>query len=366
MFSHSDSDQHIYIVIPQYSLVATFDSGHSIETDLLAAGRTTHDQAVPPQNPFLPNSQKFSYNLVEQDVNMEPLLTTPKQPPGIDLPRTPGYPGRKHTTGTDSPLTPMSSEQSLPLSWPRYLPELTSPTLAHRKAANPEAVRRSERIAQKAPVSYNPPTPSPTGPVTPKHDPGNWKSTRIPDFVVALYKLPDLPVFPMTFTNEIPITTRIVLIVEIKPNVPWNPTQFQRLWSTQVRAQAQHAFAADENWNFSVSSWHMAVVGSMLFTVTDSERCDETYIPSPDLPSEWESDDPPVMPFVQSKNTISISWKSMELYTTPLDKCNPRPQTEFGPGYFDELLLLDPEGRSQKCLEENLQDLRQRNEDMWQ
>jgi len=360
IFRSGGDGQRIYTIIPQYSLVATLDSGHSIETDLMTAGITTQVQAVTPQNP----SHQPSVPPISPVAGVE-LPSTPKRVSVTDIPRTPGYHGRKYIPSSDSPLTSLSSGESASFSGPRYLPGLTSPTPAGRKHTDaPEDVRRSERIAKNLPVSYNQPTPSTTGPVTPQRTQDSiWKSTRIPDFVVSLYKIPTITTFPMVFNNEIYITGRTVLIVEIKPD--YNMIDWERLWFSQVRAQAQHAFAADEKLLYlgiimaRGRRWVYAVCPRLpLETQTASERRDKTYVPSPNPSLELKPNETSGELFMQPTET------SRELYTTPLDKCNPHTQYTTGRWYFDESYLLDPDGKSQKYFNEVLQDLRQRNEDM--
>lgn len=369
IFWDGGGGQHLYTILPQYSLVATFDTGHSTETNRLAGGITAEDQAVTPQNlSHQPNHQLLS-RVAEHDVGIGP-PTTPKNITVTDFPRTPGYHGPKGIPGSDSPLTPISSGESVPFSGPRYLPGPTSPTPAGRKSAgDPKTVRQSERISRQKPASYDQPTPSTTDPVTPQRVSNNtWKSTRVPDFVVALRKLPNISTFPMIFNNEIHITSRTILIVEIKPDNQRN--SWQRLWYSQVRAQAQHAFAADDKLEYlgiimAVGRHWVYAVAPRLppETQTDSERRDKTYIPSPDRPSQLRVDGAFIELFTQP---TPPDLDPLELYTTPFDKCNPRTITTTGELCFEESHLLDSKREFQKRLEAVLQDLRERNQDMWQ
>jgi len=372
IFRSGDGGQHICTINPQYSLVATFDSGHSIETDLLAERKTAQSQVATPEHLSDQLSFRTISHVAEHDSVQTDLPSTPKQVSVTDFPRTPGYHGCKYVPGSSSPLTPISSGESIPFPRPRYLPEpFTSPTPAGRNpVGNPQTTRRSDRIAQQGSVLYSQSTPSTTGPVTPQRVPDNiWKSTRVPDFVVALNKLPNIPTFPMIFDKNIHITSRTILIVEIKPDNQYGRTPWERLWHSQVREQAEHTFAADDKLEYLGilmafgRHWAYAVAPRLPFeSQTASERRDNTYIPSPNRPPEL-MDESSVELFTQPPPPDS---DPLELYTTPFDKCNPRTITRTREWYFDEFQLLDSEGKSQKRFEDVLQDLRERNQDMWQ
>ncbi|KAG1735424.1 hypothetical protein EDB19DRAFT_1910685 [Suillus lakei] len=329
IFREADGSQTACTCIPQYSLVASHDSGRLPQSG--NSGWSDSDIAMGSPSP-------------------DRHLVTPgllPGPPSAPYNPTPDFSPRSQVIfeGSLSPVTP----SPLLTTFPRFVSDLGSPTAQY--AARLQARRAGD--APNLPVSTRPlPQPSssssyhypPDGilPVTPPRPTTGLPdaSFRIPDFVQILeHAQQPFPVVPGH------VIRRVIMTVEIKPEPRVDKTfNWESIWKDQVREQVLHAFEADRTLQYLgviMAAGRRWVYGTVRREArasrTMSEKRDPTFVPSPDDSrlKEWPS----------------------------LDRPDFVPKTKHGT--MHEFNLLDAGGESLRVFEEIFNDLRRKNSDIW-
>lgn len=415
IFMNTDGEQCICTVIPQYSLVAEYDTGHSAETDKIEVEPRPVDDPRPFfQSPAEPTSPRPHSDVhmsppgVHQDSTVQPSARAPSHwdaasplsfiassPTPTDgclnldhsvlaQPRTPVS---SRCWDTDSPLSPLPSSGSpfVPRSHAsRTLPLPISPTLVARRTT--EEFRRSNRLkARPALMVQRLPSEIPITP--PKFNKvAGMKSARIPDFIGALCTLPaSRPLtteFPKQFsaTEFRDVIMRTILIVEIKSGQWSLDNNWERAWERQVKDQARHAFHFHADLDrlgvimaFGRRWIYINVKRPLLDGLTESQRLDLDYIPSPE--SDWQDTSSDISMDVGQDLPRNLEDRDVTLpdeedpTNSDMEMIAPRflsSQYELPPGRpYLESYLLQPDGRSELFLEKILEDLKELNNDIW-
>ncbi|KAL4078925.1 hypothetical protein V8B97DRAFT_1865372 [Scleroderma yunnanense] len=416
IFNDCDGEQCICSITPQYSLIAEYDTGHSLEKDDIEASapRIRAPLLLPPPSFSQPVSPQPS-----SDVSMSsptdrndsvwllpyvpvhpgpcdmgsPLSSISSSSPTMDpsfslvydVQAQPQTPTVVSTWDTNSPLSPLPSSvtAAVPHSHAtRMVPLPTSPTPEEKKSAThslglTRELRRSLRRTS-GPLFPAQSTP-PEIPETPPRDKKVIirKSTRIPDFIGVLHAIrmprPSVEALSKEFVlpDDLHIAMRTILIVEIKSGVVYAPNVWQRTWEMQVKGQALHAFGSHPDLDclgviIAVGRrWIYVNVNRPLPDgLTHSQRCDPDYIPSPDVWSDKSSDASSeiaeISPLAQS--VPDLSTPSMEMVAPKFISNQPNHPPEQP---YIESLLLDSAGQSELFFKEILEDLRKHNQDIW-
>ena len=410
IFVDCDGQQSICSITPQYSLVAKYDTGHSPESDAIEAHTAFVNAPLlrppPPQTPSdvimhspTDNSDSacvfprtfcsgqrdagtpFSPIAGESPHAMNPNLNDVDH----NIPIQPQTPIRAKFFDGDSPLTPLP-ESGTAAAASHSLPMVSipvSPTPPARKStvqppAAPRELRRSLRQT-RGPVFPVQHIPSNEIPETPPKDRKSVvrKSTRIPDFIAALHLIPTpcppAEAFPTEFGlpgNDQKITTRIILIVEIKSALVYAEDIWYRIWDRQVQAQACHTFVSHTDLDclgVIIAVGHRWIYFNVYRPPPDgltySQKRDPDYMPPPGEWSDTSSD-------VTSDNVDSSQddhvpahiRSSLEPSPPEFISCHP----EYVPGQaYIESCLLDKEGQSESFFGEVLKDLRKHNQSIW-
>ena len=418
IFMNPDGEQCICTVIPQYSLVAEYDAGHSAETDKIEVEpRPVYNARLflqSPAKPTLPRPHSdvhMSSPGVHQDSTVQPSARTPFNPTHRDAdsplsfivasgptptggclndhtaPLQPRTPVSSRHWDTDSPLSPLSSGGSpfvLRSYASRTLPLPISPTLAvHRKT---EEFRRSDRLKSRPALPVQ--CLSSEIPITPPkvNKVASTKSTRIPDFIGALFTLPA----PRPLTTEFPkqfsitefgdVIMRTILIVEIKSEQRSLDNNWERVWERQVKDQARHAFHFHTDLDrlgvimaFGRRWIYINVKRPLPDGLTESQRRDLDYIPSPQ--SDWQDTSSDIFMDVGQDLPRNLEDRHVTLpneedsTNSDMEMIAPRflsSQYELPPGRpYLESYLLQPDGRSELFLEKISEDLQELNNDIW-
>ena len=420
IFTNCDGERSICSITPQYSLVAKYDTGHSPETDaiesrvapvnapllrppqptisqpassqhlpdVIMGSPTDHDDSVRPTVPRIAaNPAQWNGDSPLSSISSGTLPRAMDRSPSLDhtnalQPQTPTF---SKTFDGDSPLTP------LPESWAavvprshasRIVPLPVSPTPAERKfIVSPPGVakelRRSHRLIRGPPIPVQ--RSLSEIPETPPRDKKAivMKSTRIPDFIAALHVIPTPCPSPKAFPKEFVlgddehITTRTILIVEIKSAPTYTPNIWRRIWNFQVNAQACHTF--ESHADLDCLGVIIAVGRRWIYVnvhrpppdgLTHSQRRDPDYLPSPGDWSDTSSDatseivessplqqDLPV-PFIPSMDPVAPEFIRSQPNWSPEEP-------------YIESYLLDPKGQSELFFKQVLGDLRHHNQSIW-
>ncbi|KAJ8590495.1 hypothetical protein M405DRAFT_881004 [Rhizopogon salebrosus TDB-379] len=377
IFRNADGPQTTCIAIPQYSLVAGYDTGHSPETTRAGIGSATS----------VSSSSSSDVVMGILPVASTPPSHGPLMSPGSPLtpipdirtplflpdPTSPTTNPHELFWGSLNPLTPSSYHQV-----PRTLPGVASPA---RRVTRSQTARHSTDVANSGLVSPMPSdgiqslafqhsTVLPSTPPRPtthlRATRGNiQKSSRIPDIVQVLARThQQYPNIPDS------VDKRVILVVEIKPEPkdPGGPIDWLLLWNTQVKEQAIHAFDADLSLKYlgiimaRGSRWIYRVVNRPSPDGrTMSERRDPTF-PSGGPPEAWSTD---------SADSSPEDWPSS---SDPPELMMQRPSFLQAPVHNTvgndaqirhDFYLLDPRGESLSIFANILRDLHSQHEDMW-
>ena len=422
IFTNCDGERCICSITPQYSLVAKYDTGHSPETDAIEArvasvnapllrppqptvsqlalpqhssdvimrSPTDHDDSVRPTVPRIPvNSAQWNSNSPLSSISSGSLPRVMDRSPSLDhaialQPQTPTI--SKNLDG-DSPLTP------LPESWAaavprshasRTVPLPVSPTPAETKSTvSPPGVTRVLRRSHR--LTRCPLIPAQRSlseiPETPPRDKKTivMKSTRIPDFIAALHVVPTPCPSPKAFPKEFAldddehITTRTILIVEIKSALTYAPNIWRRIWDLQVNAQAYHTFQSYAD--LDCLGVIIAVGRRWIYVnvhrpppdgLTHSQRRDPDYLPSP---GDWSDTSSDATSEIVESSPLPQDELPFDLLKPLMDPVAPefilsQPNCPPGQAYI-ESYLLDPEGQSELFFKKILWDLRHHNQSIW-
>ncbi|KAG1718280.1 hypothetical protein EDB19DRAFT_953506 [Suillus lakei] len=366
IFHDADGSQTACTCIPQYSLVASYDSGHSPEintSDLqLATSRSPSDidMGSPPSDQlsisagsppsYLPIPHFALHNSTPNfsprsfEVFGGPLPTiTPSPPPGPQVP---------------CPLPDLESPTTRHVHYLRARVQHTSTNTIHSPVDAHPLPQSSTQTLSNDILPSTPPRP-PTG--------RNYKSARVPDFVQVLERTQQL--YPAVPDGVI---RRVIMTIEIKPEPKGRskPADWGRLWKDQVGAQAAHAFDADPTLQYLGiimaygRRWvYCTTRRPLLDTRTMSERRDPTFqsTGSPDIwesPEDSEDSDAILEDFEDGSSAIDPS--------LPLLECPSfSPETMDGEKIMYDYHLLDAKQESLRVFPEILEDLRNHNCDMW-
>ena len=412
IFANCDGEQSVCSITPQHSLVAKYDTGHSPELDAIEA----HTASVyapllrppPSQTPsdVIMHSPTTDLNDSACAFPRTPLCSgqwvagSPLSPiagesphamnPNLDdvdhdIPIQPQTPIRANLFGTDSPLTPLPESETTAVSRSHILPMVpipVSPTPPARKStvqppAVPNEPRRSLRrtVGPVFPVqrisSDIPETPPKDRKVVVR------KSTRIPDFTAALHVIPTprppAEAFPTEFKlldNNHKITTRTILIVEIKSALSYNANIWSRIWETQVQTQAWHAFESHTDLDclgVMIAVGHHWVYWNVHRPPPDgltySQKRDPDYMPPSEEWSDTSSDvTSDIVDSSQDDCVPAHIISFLEPSAPEFILCHPK----FVPRQaYIESCLLDEEGQSESFFGEVLRDLRKHNQSIW-
>ncbi|KAG1896477.1 uncharacterized protein F5891DRAFT_983472 [Suillus fuscotomentosus] len=333
MFAGADASRTSCTCIPQYSLIASHDSGRSPPNG--GSGRSDSDISM--------GSHSSDRHL------MTPGGPLPGPPP-VPYNPTPNFSPQSQAI-FGGPLPPLTPSPVYP-DFRRREPSPDSPTTQHvtRMQAR-RAVNVSNNPVSAYPLpqyssssSYPYPYPSDgTFPITPPRPTTTFSnaSTRIPYFVQMLeHAQQPFPVIPSH------VIRRVIMIVEIKPQsyaVPGGVFKWETIWKDQVQEQVLHAFEADRTLKYlgvliaAGRRWVYSTVNrGKLVSRTMSEMRDPTWrgtgpqVPSSDNSVVEEGDVQPVLP----------SWNIPDFL----------PKAENGTLYqFD---LLDARGDSLRAFQE--------------
>lgn len=407
IFTNCDGEQSVCGVIPQYSLVAKYDTGHSPETDAIEG----HSTSVNAPLLCLPSSGSPQ---TPSDV----IMRSPTDPGDTDchLPRTPvdsrdwevdttlsSFSSRSPSTsdhspstGNDIPVNPKRPFFDSPLSpFPERMASAVSrshasqaiqlpasPTpLGRTSATNPTGETRVLRRSLRAPRSPLIPVqrlPSELLETPPRDKKAMvMKSTRIPDFIGALYfaqkPRPLAEEFPTEFTlrDDEKITTRTILIVEVKPASTYTPNIWRRILDIQVNGQIHHAFEFNEDLDclgVMIGVGHhwiyLNVHRPPPSGLTYSQRRDPDYMSSPGSWSDTSSDaTSEILESSPQHNPMPTDLETSMDYIA-LDFILRHPKRVPRQAYI-ESCLLDRDGQSERFFQEVLEDLRKHNQDIW-
>jgi hypothetical protein len=349
----ADGSQTACTAIPQYSLVAAYDSGHSRETDDSDADSAASRASTSDVDMGSPPSDRLSPSFYLPVLRSAPHTSTPNFSP-----RSQELFGGSVPTLTPSPQT----------QFPRFVSDLESPTTQH-----------AARLKARAQDSLDPPIsihtlPHPSTIRTPSNDilPSTpprlttgllsaahiHKSVRIPDFVQVLeHSQQRYPTIPQG------VIRRVIMTVEIKAEPKNHSFNWLALWEDQVMGQVTHAFDADSTLKYLGAimtfgrRWVYCVVRRppVLDTRTMSERRDPTF-PSTGTPASWSDD------------SMREDWP--RVVGTPslpvMERPSFIPEAKSGdPGDIYEFYLLDDRQESLRAFADILDDLRRHNRDMW-
>ncbi|KAG1877471.1 hypothetical protein F4604DRAFT_622703 [Suillus subluteus] len=345
IFCGADGSRTACTCIPQYSLVASHNSGRLPQSG---------------------NSGWSDRDVVMGSPSPDRHLMTPGSPlPGPhSVPHNPipGFsPRSQEIFGGPLPLiTPSPLNSALP----RHILHPDSPTIQH--VTRLQALRAKD--APNIPVSTRPfPRPTlpsyqiPSGGTLPTTPPKpttrlSDASSRIPDFVQILeHAQQPFPVIPDH------VIRRVIMTVEIKPE-PCDGEKFdwESLWKDQVKEQVLHAFEADLTLKYLgviMAAGRRWVYGTVcrgpLVPRTMSEKRDPTF----------PSTGPPVP---SSDDSRVEDWPTNQPFFPSLKRPDFIPQAKGGSSSnMYELNLLDARGESLRVFREILNDLRRNNSDIW-
>jgi len=422
IFTNCDGERSICSITPQYSLVAKYDTGHSPETDAIEArvarvnapllrlpqptisqpaspqhppdvimgSPTDHDDSVQSAVPRIPvNPAQWDSDSPLSSISSGSLPRAMDRSPSLDHNNTlqPQTPVFSKILDGNSPLTP------LPESWAaagpcshasRTVPLPVSPTPAERKfTVTPPGVtrelRRSHRLIRGPPIpvqhslSEIPETPPKDKKAIIK------KSTRIPDFIAALHVIPTSCPSPKAFPKEFVlgddehITTRTILIVEIKSALTYAPSIWRRIWNFQVKAQARHTF--ESHADLDCLGVIIAVGRRWIYVnvhrpppdgLTHSQRRDPDYLPSPE---DWSDTSSDAMSEIVESSPLPQDDLPVDPLMSSMDPVAPKfiqSQPNWSPEEaYIESYLLDPKGQSELFFKQVLGDLRHHNQSIW-
>ncbi|KAG1877479.1 hypothetical protein F4604DRAFT_623094 [Suillus subluteus] len=341
IFYEADGLRTACTCVPQYSLVASHDSGR------------------------LPQSGNSSWS----DISMgspspDRHLITPGSPlpgpPSIPHNPTPDFSPRSQEI-FGGPLPPLTHSGTFLSALPRHVPYPDSPTIQHvtrmqaRRVGDVSNLPNSTRpLPQSSSSSYQYPSDG-IVPTTPPRLTTRLSdaSFRIPDFVQILeHARQPYPVVPGR------VIRRVIMIVEIKSELragkefPW-----ESIWKDQVQEQVLHAFEADRTVKYLgviIAAGRRWVYGTAsrgeLKPRTMSEKRDPTF----------PSTGPPVP---SSDDSMVEEWPETQRLVPSLNVPDFLLQAKGGhPNVMD---LLDARGESLRAFEGILNDLRHHNSDIW-
>lgn len=364
IFHDADGFQTACTCIPQYSLVAPYDSGSSPETNTsdlpLESPRSLPDIEVDsppsdisagslpsylPKPRFTPNS--FTSNLSPRSLEVfgGPLPTlTPSPQPSPQIPRI---------------LPALESPATQHVNYLRARIQHASTNIIHARVdAHPLPQSLTAQCLSNV-IHLSTPSRPRTGLSIGR----SCKSARVPDFVQVLERTQQL--YPATPDS---VVHRVIMIIEIKaePKDRYKSIDWSRLWKDQVGEQAAHAFDADPTLQYL--GVIMAYGRRWVYCITRR--------PPPHTRTMSEKRDPTFRSFGSSE-----TWESPEdsedSSATPEDfkVDNPSlPLLEYPPFAFEvkggetivyDLYLLDPKQRSLQLFSKILEDMRNHNNDMW-
>ena len=412
IFVDCDGERCICSITPQYSLVAKYDTGHSPELDaieectvsainapLLHSPSSKTPSDVIMHSPTDHSDSAYAFPLTpfcSGQLNAgSPLSPIAGESPHVmnpnlndvdhNIPIQPQTPIRAKFFDGDSPLTPLSESGTAAATASHFLPTVSvpvSPTPPTRKStvqppAVPSELRRSVRQT-RGPVFPVQRTPSEI-PETPPKDRKSLirKSTRIPDFIAALHQIPTscppAKAFPTEFEvlgNDRKITTRTILIVEIKSALSYRADTWNRIWQSQVQAQARHTFKSHTDLD---CLGVIIAVGRrwVYFNVhrpppdglTYSQKRDPDYMPPSEDWSDTSSD--VTSDIVDSSQNCDVPGQiGSPLVPSAPEFISSHPKYVPWRAYI-ESCLLDKEGQSESFFGEVLKDLRKHNQSIW-
>ncbi|KAG0704000.1 hypothetical protein DFH29DRAFT_914021 [Suillus ampliporus] len=347
IFRDADGSQTACTSIPQYSLVAAYDSGSSPETDTSdswsAASRSASDMDMSPGRPgsYLPAPRFVPHNST----------------PNFFNPRSHELFGGPLPTLTPSPQPQV----------PRFVSDLESPTTQHvdrLRAHAKDAFTNASVGTRPLPQSSSSQTlPNVIPPSTPPRPTAGLstarlrRSVRVPDFVQVLERTQQqYPAIPEA------VIRRVIMTIEIKPEPKDHSKSIDwvGLWKEQVGEQVVHAFDADPTvqylgvimtygcrWVYRIARRPPPDIRTM------SERRDPTF-PSTGPPEPWSVD------------SRREDWSPISKHTLPALECPPFvSDAKGGDSDMHEFHLLDAKRESLRVFREILRDLRYHNRDMW-
>ncbi|KAG2060416.1 hypothetical protein BDR06DRAFT_1017419 [Suillus hirtellus] len=342
IFRDADKSRTACTCVPQYSLVASHDSGRSPQSGSSGWSDIVMGSPSPDRHSMTPGSPHSG-------------------PPSVPYNHTPDFsPGSQAIFG--GPLPPLTPSPLRPVSL-RDIPHPESPT-AQRVRTRSQA--RHAKDASNVPVSTgllpqsSSPYQIPPGGVLPTTPPRQRPTTGLSD---ASWKIPDFvqilehaqQPFPVVPGNVI---RRVIMTVEIKPE-PCDGEEFdwESLWKDQVREQVLHAFEADRTLKYlgvimaAGRRWVYSTVDrGGLVPRTMSEMRDPTFHgTSPPVP--WSDD------------SVVEEGGSQHFLFPPLNIPDFLPNAMDGTLY--EFSLLDARGESLRAFEKIVNDLRHKNSDIW-
>lgn len=340
IFREADGSRTACTCVPQYSLVASHDSGR------------------------LPQSGNSSWSDMGT-LSPDRRLITPGSP-------LPGPPSMPHNPTPDfSPQSQAIFGGPPPLLTPSPLLSVNSRYILQPESPIAQRVTRLQarhaKDASNLPVSTRPLPQSSSSssyqipsdgilPTTPRRQTTSFSdaSSRIPDFVQILeHAQQPFLVVPGH------VIRRVIMIVEIKPELrAGSGFHWESIWEEQVQDQVLHAFEADRTLKYLgviIAAGRRWVYGTVargpLIPRTMSEKRDPTF----------PSTRPPVP---SSDDSMVEEWPEIRSFIPSLQRPNFVPKAKKGETGMYEFNLLDAKGESLRAFEEILNDLRRNNSDI--
>ncbi|KAG2119169.1 uncharacterized protein F5147DRAFT_757501 [Suillus discolor] len=337
IFRNADASQTACTCVPQYSLVASHDSGRSPQSGSSGWSDIVMGSPSPDRHSMTPGS---------------PL----PGPPSVPYNHIPGFSPDSQAIfgGPLPPLTPSplhsGSLRHVPYPESPIAQRVTRLQARHAKDAFNVPVRTRPLPQSSSPYQI------PLGGIPPTTPPRQTTglsdaSFKIPDFVQILeHAQQPFPVVPGH------VIRRVIMIVEIKAPRPDDRFQWESIWEEQVQEQVLHAFEADRTLKYlgviiaAGRRWVYSTVDrGELVSRTMSEIRDPTF----------RNTTPPV----PSSDASVVDEKEVHRFLPSLNIPDFLPKAEDGTLYqFD---LLDARGDSLRAFQEIVKDLRRKNSDIW-
>ncbi|KAG2033609.1 hypothetical protein BDR03DRAFT_984896 [Suillus americanus] len=337
IFCGADESQTACTCVPQFSLVASHDSGrlpqsgNSGWSDIVMGSPSSDRHSMTPGSPLprppsVPHTPTPHFSPRSQDIFGGPL------PPLTPSPLLSSFP--RHLSSPDSPTTQhvarIQARRAMGVS---NLPASTCPL--------PQSSSSSYQYPSDGIFAKTPPRPTTTS---------SNASSRIPDFVQILeHAQQPFPVVPSH------VIRRVIMTVEIKPESHAGDIfDWESIWEDQVQEQADRTLkylgviiAAGRRWVYGT------VDRGELVPRTMSEKRDPTF----------SSTGPPVP---SSDDSMEEEWPEIQRFVPSLSFPDFLPQVKDAhPNAMYEFNLMDAGGESLRAFEEILNDLRYHNRDIW-